>query len=86
MGDITITINVGDSLVFPDGLTSSSSNSESHYVTIDELGIDIEIPVDDGGGIQPGYTITPTEAGTFRLYCSAHPEPEAHGNFFIVVS
>ncbi|MCH8847558.1 MAG: hypothetical protein IIC32_01115, partial [Chloroflexi bacterium] len=86
VGDITITINVGDSLVFPDGLTSSSSNSQSHYITIDELGIDIEIPVDDGGGIQPGYTITPTEAGTFRLYCSAHPEPEAHGNFFIVVS
>ncbi|MCH7607440.1 MAG: hypothetical protein IIC94_02565 [Chloroflexi bacterium] len=86
VGDITITINVGDSLVFPDGLTSSGSNLSSHFITIDELGIDIEIPVDDGGGIQPGYTITPTEAGTFRLYCSAHPEPEAHGNFFIVVS
>ena len=38
--DILVTINVGDALVFPNGLTSSgSSSTETHYSTIDELGI-----------------------------------------------
>ncbi|MCH8200173.1 MAG: hypothetical protein IIA54_08950, partial [Chloroflexi bacterium] len=83
VNDITVTIAVGDSLVFPDGLTSSSSNVLSHFFTIDELGIDIQIPL--GEDVEEGFTITPTEIGTFRIYCSAHPDDHG-GNFFLVVT
>ena len=83
VNDITVTIAVGDSLVFPDGLTSSSSNVLAHFFTIDELGIDIQIPL--GEDVQEGFTITPTEIGTFRIYCSAHPDDHG-GNFFLVVT
>ena len=83
VGDIIITINVGDSLVFPDGLTGSGSSTATHFITIDEFGINAEIP--PGVDTNPGLTITPTQAGTFRLYCSLHPDPSVHGNFFIVV-
>ena len=82
-GDIVITLNVGDSLVFPDGLTSSGSNTEAHAVTIDELGIDVAIPL--GEDVEPGFTITVTEAGTFRLYCSVHPDETAHGGSILLV-
>ncbi|MCH8974189.1 MAG: hypothetical protein IH869_03855 [Chloroflexi bacterium] len=84
VGDITISINVGDTLVFPDGLTGSGSATETHFITIDEFGIDAEIA--PGADTNLGLEITPTQAGTFRLYCSAHPDPAVHGNFFIVVS
>ena len=81
--DITITINVGDKLVFPDGLTGSGSATETHFITIVELGIDAEIA--PGADTNLGLEMAPTEAGTLRLFCSLHPEPEVHGNFFIVV-
>ena len=81
VGDIVITINVGDSLVFPDGLTTSSGNSETHYFTIDALSVDL--PAAPNEDIEPGFIIAPAEAGAYRLYCSAHPD--AHGSVFIVV-
>ena len=84
VGDITITINLGDSLVFPDGLTGSGSSTETHFITIDELGINAEIA--PGADTNAGLVMQPTETGTFRLYCSAHPDPAVHGNFFIVVN
>ena len=84
VGDITITINVGDTLLFPDGLTGSGSATETHFITIDEFGINAEIA--PGADTNADLEITPTKAGTFRLYCSLHPDPAVHGNFFIVVN
>ncbi|MCI0778919.1 MAG: hypothetical protein J4N32_02785, partial [Chloroflexi bacterium] len=84
VGDIIITINLGDSLVFPDGLTGSNSSNETHFITIDELGINAEIA--PGADTNLDLVMQPTETGTFRLYCSAHPDPSVHGNFFIVVN
>ena len=67
--DILVTINVGDALVFPNGLTSSgSSSTETHYSTIDELGINEAI--EPGEDTNFGYTLSPPEAGTYRIYCS----------------
>ena len=80
--DIVLTINVGDSIVFPDGLVSSSSSSTStHYFTIDELGINEEIPI--GMDTNFGFTLAPTEPGEYRIYCSAHPD--GHGKMTLVV-
>ena len=80
--DIVVTISVGDALVFPNGLTSSgSSSTETHYFTIDELGINEAI--EPGEDTNFGYTLSPPEAGTYRIYCSAHPD--AHGNVSLVV-
>ena len=84
VGDITITIALGDTVEFPDGLTGSSSNTETHFVTIDALGINVAIG--PGEDASPGFTISPIELGTHLLYCSAHPDPAAHGNVFIVVN
>ena len=84
VGDIIITINLGDSLVFPDGLTGSNSSTETHFITIDAFGINAEIA--PGADTNLDLVIQPTETGTFRLYCSAHPDPAVHGNFFIVVN
>ena len=80
--DIVITISVGDALVFPNGLTSSgSSSTETHFFTIDELGINEA--VDPGEDTNFGYTLSPPEAGTYRIYCSAHPD--AHGSVVLIV-
>ena len=84
MNDITVTIAVGDTLEFPDGFTASSGNTETHFVTIDELGIDIAIEIGNRDTAL-GFKITPTEVGTYLLYCSAHPDSHG-GNFFIVVT
>ena len=84
VGDITITIALGDTVEFPDGLTGSSSNTETHFVTIDALGIDIEVAIGNRETAL-GFKITPTEVGTYLLYCSAHPDSHG-GNFFIVVT
>ncbi len=80
--DIVVTISVGDALVFPNGLTSSgSSSTETHFFTIDELGINE--PVDPGEDTNFGYILSPPEAGTYRIYCSAHPD--AHGSVMLIV-
>ena len=81
--DVTVTINAGDSLVFPAGITASSGNTEKHFFTIDELGIDIGVEIANRETAL-GLIITPTEAGTFRVYCSAHPDTHG-GNFTLVV-
>ena len=80
--DIVMTINVGDSIVFPDGLVSSgSSSTATHYFTIAELDINEAIPI--GLDTNFGFTIAPTEPGEYRIYCSAHPDD--HGNVTLVV-
>ena len=80
--DIVVTISVGDALVFPNGLTSSgSSSTETHFFTIDELGINEAI--DPGEDTNFGYTLSPPEPGTYRIYCSAHPD--AHGSVVLIV-
>ncbi|MCH7857613.1 MAG: hypothetical protein IIB37_12745 [Gemmatimonadetes bacterium] len=84
VNDITVTIAVGDTIEFPDGFSGSSSNTETHFVTIDALGIDIEVAIGNRETAL-GFKITPTEVGTYLLYCSAHPDSHG-GNFFIVVT
>ena len=80
--DIVVTISVGDALVFPNGLTSSgSSSTETHFFTIDELGINEAI--EPGEDTNFGYVLSPPEPGTYRIYCSAHPD--AHGNVTLIV-
>ena len=81
--EIAITINVGDSIVLTDGFNVSSSRSSSdHYFTITELGIDV-LGVVGERDIMAGFTITPTEAGTFIIHCSAHPD--GHGNPIMLI-
>ena len=79
--DIAMTINVGDSIVFPNDLTLSASKStENHFLTIAELGIDVEIS-DFGAGSE--FTITPTESGTFSITCSAHADSHGTATLFV---
>ncbi|MCH7482567.1 MAG: hypothetical protein IIC31_07040 [Chloroflexi bacterium] len=79
--DVFMTINVGDSIVFETSVNGSNGNVDTHFLTIDGLGIDLEFP--PGTATDPGYTLAPTEAGTYRIYCSAHPDD--HGNVFLIV-
>ena len=80
--NVTITINVGDKIVFPDGLTAGSSNTATHFFTIDVLGANYEVP--SGTDTNLGIEFSFSEAGTYRVYDSAHPD--GHGDFFIVVN
>ena len=80
--DVVMTISVGDAIVFPNGLTSSgSSSTETHFFTIEELGINEAI--EPGTDTNFGYVLSPPEAGTYRIFCSAHPD--AHGNVTLIV-
>ena len=71
---------VGDSLVFPGGLTGSSDNAITHVFTIDELGV--SLPVGPGEVTNLGFTIAPTEPGPFFIYDAANPDL---GSILIVV-
>ena len=80
-GDIVMTVKLGDTILFNDpGLTSSSGDTSAHNFTIDELGIDVVIAIGDRG---PSYSFVADQAGTFRVYCSAHPDD--HGTATLVV-
>ena len=79
--DIIMTIKLGDTILFNDpGLTSSSRNTSVHNFTIDEFGIDIAIPIGERG---PSLAFTPDKVGTFRVYCSVHPDD--HGTVTLIV-
>ncbi len=79
--DIVMTIKLGDTILFNDpGLTSSSANTSVHNFTIDEFGIDVAIPIGERG---PSLLFTPDQAGTFRVYCSVHPDD--HGTVTLIV-
>ncbi len=79
--EIVMTVKLGDTILFNDpGLTSSSSNTSVHNFTIDEFGIDVAIPIGERG---PSFSFTPDQAGTFRVYCSVHPDD--HGTATLVV-
>ncbi len=82
VGDITITLNAGDKIVFPDGLTASSNNTATYFFTIDELGLNAEAA--PGADTNAGIELEFPEAGTYRLYDSSDPS-HSKGNFFIVV-
>ncbi len=70
--DIIMTIKLGDTILFNDpGLTSSSQNTAVHNFTIDEFGIDVAVAIGDRG---PSFGFTPDKVGTFRVYCSVHPD------------
>ena len=73
VGDITITLNAGDKIVFPDGLTGSSGNAATYFVTIDEIGLDAEVP--PGADTNLGIELVFPEPGTYRLYDSSDPQP-----------
>ena len=80
--DIVVTNDVGDALVFPNGLTSSGSSSTStHFFTITELGIDEAI--EPGTDTNFGYILSPAEPGSYRIFCSAHPDD--HGSVMLIV-
>ena len=90
---VLLTINLGDSISFERGINGSNGNTDTHFFTIDELGIDIELPPDGTDQAGEGFTITPTESGNYRIYCSAHPDRNPddglrtrnHGDLFIIV-
>ncbi len=80
-GDIVMTVKLGDTILFNDpGLTSSSRNTSVHNYTIDELGIDVAIAIGDRG---PSFSFVADQAGTFRVYCSVHPDD--HGTVTLIV-
>ena len=83
VGDIRIFLNAGDKIVFPDGLTGSSGNAATYFVTIDEIGLDAEVP--PGEDTNPGIELEFPEPGVYRLYDSSDPE-HTKGNFFIIVA
>lgn len=79
--DIVMTIKFGDSIMFnAPGLVSISRNTQTHFFTIDELGIDEEVLI---GARGPTFIIAPDKPGTFRIYCSAHPDD--HGTATLIV-
>ena len=79
--DIVMNIKLGDTILFNDpGLTSSSRNTSVHNFTIDEFGIDVAVPIGERG---PSLLFTPDRAGTFRVYCSVHPDD--HGTVTLIV-
>ena len=82
VGDIRIALNAGDKIVFPDGLTGSSGNAATYFVTIDEIGLDAEVP--PGEDTNLGIELVFEESGVYRLYDSSDPE-HTKGNFFIIV-
>ena len=83
VGDIRVFLNAGDKIVLPDGLTGSSGNAATYNVTIDEIGLDVEVP--PGEDVSPGIELEFPEPGVFRLYDSSDPE-YTKGNFFIIVA
>ena len=79
--DVVMTIKLGDTILFNDpGLTSSSRNTSVHNFTIDEFGIDVAVAIGDRG---PSFGFTPDQVGTFRVYCSVHPDD--HGTVTLIV-
>ena len=83
VGDIRVFLNGGDKIVFPDGLTGSSGNAATYNVTIDEIGLDAEVP--PGEDTNLGIELEFPEPGVFRLYDSTDPD-HTKGNFFIIVA
>jgi plastocyanin len=79
---ITITVNVGDKITFPDGITAGGSNADTHKFNIDVLGLDVDLPA--GTDSNPGIEFTFSEAGTYAVYDALHPN--GHGDFVIVVN
>ena len=82
VGDIRIALNAGDKIVFPDGLTGSSGNAATYFVTIDEIGLDAEVP--PGEDTNLGIELVFEGPGVYRLYDSSDPE-HTKGNIFIIV-
>jgi len=78
---VTITINVGDKLVFPDGITAGGSNSDTHKFNLDVLNLAVDLP--PGTDSNPGIEFTFDKAGTYPIYDSTHPS--GHGTDFLIV-
>ena len=79
-GGILMTINLGDTIDIGTLRVSGSRSTTPHVLTIDELGIDIEL---EPGARHGTLVITPDKAGTFNVYCRLHPD--AHGKTVLVV-
>lgn len=62
-----IVLKVGEPIQF-----QISSSDTRHTFTIDGLNLDLEIPQKLKGGIVLTPVVTPTQPGTFRLWCRIH--------------
>jgi len=78
---VTITINEGDTIVLPDGITAGGSNSDIHKFNLDVLGLAVDLPPDTDSN--PGIKLTFDTAGTYKIYDSLHPT--GHGNDFVII-
>lgn len=79
--NVTITINEGDKIVLPDGITAGGSNADTHKFNLDVLGLDVDLPPDTDSN--PGIELVFDTAGTYKIYDSLHPD--GHGGDFLIV-
>ena len=62
-----IVLKVGEPIQF-----NITSRDTLHTFTINGLGIDVEVPQRLKGGTTLSQVVTPTQAGTLRLWCRIH--------------
>jgi hypothetical protein len=83
-GDITLTINATDKIVFTNGFVTSSGNLGTYNLTIAELGIDVVLP--PGSDTNQGIELTFDEPGTYEVTDSANPDRLQGGKLTILVN
>jgi plastocyanin len=71
-------IKVGEPVQFK----VSSADTRHHFV-IDSLGIDVEVPQKSLNESVTTKTVTPTEAGTYRIFCSVHARMPMQGTLVV---
>ena len=73
-----IEIKVGETVQFK----VSSADTQHHFV-VEPLGIDIEVPPKSMHESVTTKVVTPTEAGTFRMFCSVHARMPMEGTLVV---
>ncbi len=73
-----IEIKVGEPVQFK--VTSADTR---HHFVVELLGIDVEVPQKSLNEPVTTKAVTPTEAGTFRIFCSTHARMPMEGTLVI---
>jgi plastocyanin len=78
-GPWTITVEKGSTISITEVSTSGKPGTLDHNLTIEETTIDVYL---SGGETAGPFEVTFDEVGTFKVYCSLHPD-EVHGTIVV---
>jgi plastocyanin len=73
-----IEIRVGEAVQFK----LSSADTRHHFV-VEPLGINVEVPPKSANEAVTTGVVTPSEAGTFRIFCSVHARMPMEGTLVV---